>query len=105
MDFRSDQPYSLLTGWHSNCYPSLQAPLMTDVVVIGAGISGALVGWYFTKAGLETAIVDRRHAGMGSTAASSSLLQYEIDVSLSELSERIGEKKAVTSYKLMPKSD
>jgi glycine/D-amino acid oxidase-like deaminating enzyme len=45
-------------------------------------------------------VVDRRHVGMGSTAASTSLLQYEIDTPLRKLAEFIGEEKAARSYQL-----
>jgi len=45
-------------------------------------------------------IVDGRHAGTGSTAASTALLQYEIDKPLHELVHLVGEKNAVRSYLL-----
>jgi hypothetical protein len=38
--------------------------------------------------------------GLGSTCASTSLLQYEIDTPLHQLIEMVGEKNAVRSYKL-----
>jgi hypothetical protein len=44
--------------------------------------------------------VDRRHAGTGSTAASTALLQYEIDKPLYQLINLAGEKNAVRSYQL-----
>lgn len=71
-----------------------------DVAIIGAGISGALVAWYLGKAGIKTIIIDKRHAGTGSTSASTALLQYEIDVPLYELIKKVGEDNAVESYKL-----
>jgi glycine/D-amino acid oxidase-like deaminating enzyme len=67
---------------------------------MGAGISGALVAWQLCRAGHEVTVVDRRHAGLGSTAASTSLLQYEIDIPLNKLKEKIGESKAIRSYLL-----
>ncbi len=100
MDLRSSFPYWLLRRGIINSYPSLGKNVKTEVVVMGAGISGALVAWGLTKAGFKVIVVDRRHAGMGSTAASTSLLQYEIDTPLHELIELIGEKRAVRSYQL-----
>ncbi|MBA3829857.1 MAG: FAD-binding oxidoreductase [Taibaiella sp.] len=41
---------------------------------------------------------------MGSTAASTALLQYEIDTPLCELAAMIGEKNAITCYKLCLKA-
>ena len=67
---------------------------------MGAGISGALVANQLCKAGHKVTIVDRRHAGMGSTPASTALLQYEIDNPLYQLIKDVGEKNAVRSYLL-----
>lgn len=61
-----------------------------DVVILGAGITGALVAEALTSAGLSTLIVDRRMPARGSTAASTALLQYEIDTPLLRLAEQIG---------------
>ena len=65
-----------------------------DCLVIGAGISGALVADALTDAGLSVAILDRRGPLRGSTPASTALLQYEIDTPLSVLARRIGRTRA-----------
>ncbi|PZR20733.1 MAG: FAD-binding oxidoreductase, partial [Flavobacterium psychrophilum] len=44
--------------------------------------------------------IDARTIGLGSTSASTSLLQYEIDVPLYKLTEMIGQEKAERAYKL-----
>jgi glycine/D-amino acid oxidase-like deaminating enzyme len=100
MDLRSPYPYWLLRHGIINSYPSLNADLKTEIVIMGAGISGALVANQLCKAGYQVVMVDRRHPGMGSTAASTSLLQYEIDKPLHQLINVAGEKKAVRSYLL-----
>lgn len=100
MDLRSHYPYWLLRHGFINSYPSLDRDLQTEVVVMGAGISGAIIAWQLCRAGYKVIIVDRRHAGMGSTAASTALLQYELDVPLYKLAGMIGEKKAMRSYLL-----
>jgi glycine/D-amino acid oxidase-like deaminating enzyme len=100
MDLRTDYPFSLLRRGIIRSYPSLDHHVTADIVIMGGGISGALTAWYLTKAGFDTLLVDRRHIGMGSTAASTSLLQYEIDVPLYELINKVGEKNAVRSYLL-----
>jgi glycine/D-amino acid oxidase-like deaminating enzyme len=69
------------------------------VAVIGAGITGALVSDALTAAGLSVIAVDRRHPAHGSTSASTALLQYELDVSLTDLIDRLGRQRAVDSYK------
>jgi glycine/D-amino acid oxidase-like deaminating enzyme len=67
----------------------------TDVVVVGAGISGAMIAQALTEAGKRPLIVDRRRmALLGSTAASTALLQFELDTPLIRLSAAIGRRKA-----------
>ena len=100
MDLRSHYPYGLLRHGIIKSYPSLDRDIRTEVTIMGAGISGALVAYELCKAGFQVTVVDRRHVGMGSTAASTSLLQYEIDIPLHELAVKIGMKKAVRSYQL-----
>ena len=80
-------------------YPSLENDLTTELVVMGGGITGALMAWHLREAGLEVTVVDARQAGAGSTAASTAMLQYEIDTPLTELSRHIGEQQAVRCYK------
>ncbi len=100
MDLRSVYPYWLLNKGIVGSYPSLDRDIKTDVTIIGAGISGALAAWYLRDAGLRVLIVDRRHAGMGSTAATTGLLQYEIDEPLASLQQKVGAANADTSYLL-----
>ena len=104
MDLRSDYPYWLLREGIIRSYPSLQKNTHAGVVIMGGGISGALAAWYLTKVGFESILVDRRHIGMGSTAASTALLQYEIDIPLHELIEKTGREKAIRSYLLCRQS-
>lgn len=100
MNLHSGDPYWLIKNGFLFPYPSLRANKSCDVVVIGAGVTGALISWYLQKAGVRIITVDRRHIGMGSTAASTALLQYEIDTHLTDLKEKTGEKNAEESYLL-----
>lgn len=104
MDLRSDYPFWLLDKGILYSYPSLLNDTTTDVVIMGAGISGALAAWHLCHAGFKTTIIDKRHVGMGSTAASTALLQYEIDTPLHELIKKRGERDAVRSYLLCLKA-
>jgi glycine/D-amino acid oxidase-like deaminating enzyme len=100
MDLRSHYPFWLLKHGIVKTYPSLNESVHTDVVVMGAGITGAIVAYYLCKAGFKVAIVDKRHVGQGSTAASTCLLQYEIDTPMHKLIGMVGERNAVRSYEL-----
>lgn len=100
MDLRTDYPFWLLEKGIIAPYPSLARDVHTEVLIIGAGISGALVAQRLCKAGVKTVVVDKRHVGMGSTAASTALLQYEIDVPLHALVKKVGQRNATESYLL-----
>ncbi|WP_290797732.1 NAD(P)/FAD-dependent oxidoreductase [Flavihumibacter sp. UBA7668] len=100
MDLRSPNPYWLLKNGLISNYPSLTQNEKTELVVMGAGITGALCAWHLVNAGFRVIVCDKRHAGMGSTAASTALLQYEIDTPLHELIDKVGETNAVRSYEL-----
>jgi glycine/D-amino acid oxidase-like deaminating enzyme len=79
-------------------WPDLAESLACDVVVVGAGITGALAAWHLVQAGLVVVVLDRRPAGLGSTVASTSLIQYELDTSLVELRGMVGREHADRSY-------
>lgn len=72
----------------------LTRDLRCDVVVIGAGISGALIGESLSDAGLRVVILDRRGPAQGSTSASTAMLQYELDTPLHMMASRIGQDRA-----------
>jgi len=80
--------------------PPLREDLACDVVIIGSGITGALIADSLTSIGLNVVVVDRRDLASGSTTASTALLQYDIDVPLVELSKLIGLEQAQRAYRL-----
>ena len=100
MKLSSGYPYSLIKNGLLFSYPKLERDSKTDVLVLGGGISGALTAHYLVQEGIDCTLVDGRTIGLGSTCASTSLLQYEIDTPLHELIKMTGEKNAVRSYKL-----
>jgi glycine/D-amino acid oxidase-like deaminating enzyme len=100
MDLHSHYPYWLLRHGIIRNYSSLKENAETEIAIIGGGISGALTAWHLHQAGFGVLLVDRRHIGMGSTVASTSLLQYEIDTPLHQLIRKVGERNAVKSYLL-----
>jgi len=100
MDLHSSDTFGLLKNGLLFDYPSLHNDVTADVAIVGAGITGSLVAWYLCKNGFDVVIVDKRHVGTGSTAASTSLVQYEIDTPLVKLRHEVGEQNAVYSYKL-----
>ncbi len=100
MKLSSGYPYSLIKNGLPYSYPKLDKHIKTDVLILGGGISGALTAHYLVQEGIDCTVIDARTIGLGSTCASTSLLQYEIDTPLHQLIEMTGAKAAVRSYKL-----
>ncbi len=98
MDLKSGYPFWLVRDGLLQIYPKLTGDTRCDVVVVGAGITGSLVAHHLVAAGLNTIVIDRRDAGWGSTAASTALLQYELDILLTDLSKIHGPDRAARAY-------
>lgn len=104
MNLSSGYPFDLIRNGLPYDYPRLEADGRADVVIMGGGISGALTAYRLCKAGIDCWVMDARSIGLGSTCASTSLLQYEIDTPLYQLAERIGERNAARCYALSAES-
>ena len=98
MDLKSGYPLWPVVDGLIATYPHLDGDARCDVVVLGAGISGALVAFHLAEAGFDVMVLDRRDVGWGSTAASTAILQYEIDVPLTELAGLVGVEPAARAY-------
>ncbi len=100
MNLKSGLPFWLIQSGLPYNYPKLEASVKTEILIIGGGISGALTAYHLARAGIECVVVDAREIAMGSTCASTSLLQYELDMPLHKLANTIGINNAVRAYKL-----
>lgn len=98
MRLRTFESFWLLKNGLLYTYPTLQQNLKTEILVLGGGITGALISDALLDAGFEVTLIDKRDIGQGSTSATTSMLQYEIDVPLYELAEMIGEENAAMCY-------
>lgn len=98
MDLKSGYPYWAVKNGLIQAFPQLDADLSCDVVVIGGGITGALIAHELTAHGHAVAVVEQRDIGWGSTAASTALLQYEIDTHMVDLAKQYGEEQAALAY-------
>lgn len=99
MDLKSGYPFWAIKNGLLRAFPRIEANADCDVLVVGGGISGALIADELVKHGHRVIVVEQRDIGWGSTAASTALLQYEIDTPLTELSAEIGEAQAVLAYR------
>ncbi len=71
----------------------------TDALIIGAGITGAMVADCLAEAGLRVVIADKRGPAKGSTTASTALVQHEIDTPLIHLVRKIGKTDAIRAWR------
>lgn len=98
-DLRTGYPIWRDEPWPRVPHSSLDHDLKVDVAIVGGGISGAMMAESLTGHDLDVAVFDRRPPLCGSTAASTALLQYELDMPLIKLSRRIGPKKAGEAWR------
>ncbi len=98
MDVRSNEPYWLIKNALVKSYSSLKKDIDTEVLIIGGGITGALIAYKLINEGKKVVLIDKRDVCNGSSAASTAMLQYEIDTPLHELIEQRGLTCAVSSY-------
>ena len=97
-DLRTGTPFWVKTP-HSTVTAEREADAgHVDVIVVGAGISGALMAESLSRAGRSVLILDRRPPVRGSTPASTAMIQHEIDVPLTKLQKQIGPKKADAAW-------
>jgi glycine/D-amino acid oxidase-like deaminating enzyme len=70
-----------------------------DALIVGGGITGSLIAERLTRQGLDVIIIDREFPGRGSTAASTSMLLWEIDRSVTQLTQSYGFERASRAYR------
>ena len=99
MDLKSGYPFWTVKNGLLHAFPRLRGDLRCGVAVIGGGISGALVADELARHGHDVALLEQREIGWGSTAASTALLQYEIDTHLVDLAKAYGEAAAALAYR------
>ena len=99
MRLRTFESFWLLKNGLLYTYPMLRKNVKTEIVVIGGGITGALISTSLIEHGYQVTMIDRRDIGQGSTSATTSMLQYEIDEKLIDLADKIGEESAALCYR------
>lgn len=76
-----------------------EASFACDALVVGAGITGALVAERLTRMGRKVVVIDREHPSLGSTVASTAMLLWEIDRPLCQLAQLYDFERAVRGYR------
>ncbi|MDX8451213.1 FAD-binding oxidoreductase [Mesorhizobium sp. VK9D] len=90
LDLRSGIP--VWSAYRSPSVPvsRLTRDMKTDMLIVGMGVSGAMVAEALTRDGHSVICLDRRGPLKGSTAATTALVQFEIDQPLTRLAMMIG---------------
>ncbi|QIH33727.1 FAD-binding oxidoreductase [Sphingobacterium sp. DR205] len=104
MDLKSNEPFWLIKNGLLATYPALREDKVCDVLIVGGGITGALIAHQCISMGKKCVLIDKREIVNGSSAATTSMLQYEIDTPLYQLMELIGEEGAIASYEACSKA-
>ena len=77
----------------------LRRDATTDALVVGMGVSGAMVAEALTAAGRQVMLIDRRGPFLGSTTATTALVQFEIDTPLTILARSFGRERAERAWR------
>jgi len=99
VDLKSGYPYWAVKNGLMYSFPKLARDETCEALIVGGGISGSLIARALADAGIEVILVEQRDIGWGSTAASTALLQYEIDTHMVDLARWFGEEQAVSCYR------
>jgi len=81
-------------------YEYLTEDLDTEVIIVGGGVTGSIVGYYFSKANIPAVILEKERVAHCSTSITTSLLQYELDSNARQLEEYTTLDNVIMSYKL-----
>ena len=77
----------------------LKESLRSRILIIGSGITGSFVAERLSRMTPDIVVVDRHQPRTASTAASTALLQWELDTPLRELSAKIGKAGATQVFR------
>lgn len=99
LDLRSGRPV-----WFAYRTPAVPAGKLTrdlkaDVLIVGMGISGAMMAEALTGDGHSVIAIDRRGPLKGSTSATTALVQFEIDQPLTKFSAMKGRAAAEQTWR------
>ena len=81
-------------------YDYLTQDINTDVIIVGGGVTGAILGYYFSKNNIDAVVLEKARIAHGSTSITTSLLQYELDSNAMEVKEYTSMENIIKSYKL-----
>ncbi|GAA0850054.1 NAD(P)/FAD-dependent oxidoreductase [Paenibacillus glucanolyticus] len=93
-------PWKFLNTEPVKKYPPLTEQMKCEVLVIGGGISGALMAYVLNKQGVDTILLEKRRVCGGSTSANTGLLQFSNDCTLTDLIRQFDDHRGTSFYKM-----
>jgi glycine/D-amino acid oxidase-like deaminating enzyme len=95
MRLHTGRPFWPIKDGLPGVYPGLDTSVTCEFVVLGAGITGAILAHRLASAGRDVIVLDRREAASGSTAATTALIQSELDIPAPQLARKFGDALAL----------
>ena len=81
-------------------YPYLSKNIESEVCIIGGGVTGAIAAYYLATNNIKCTLIESKRIAHLSTSVTTSLLQYELDDTISELKQITSVENVIKSYKL-----
>lgn len=94
------KPYFTNINTEFNQYKYLSKDASTEVLIIGGGVTGALISHYLTENKINCMLVEKSRIGHGSTSITTALLKYDLDDNLAYLNQYTSLENCIKSYKL-----
>lgn len=92
------------TFWHQTGeeadYLTMNNDDNAEVVIIGAGMTGAMIAYELLKDDVDVVLLDKGIPGYGSSDGNTGIIQYNSDNSLYEMINEHGEQRAVDFYRM-----
>lgn len=104
MQYVQGKPLFTCINKNKKQYPYLTEDIETDICIIGGGVTGAIASYYFSKNNVKTVILERKRIAHLSTSVTTSLLQYELDDRLSDLTEYTSLENSLRAYNICLKA-
>ena len=84
--------------WDESCKfnkrEELKGDIKTDILIIGAGIAGILIGYFLKQNGREVVLIDKSEIASGNTRNTTAKITSQHDLIYNTLIEEFGEEKA-----------
>lgn len=75
LEFVKGEPFFVRINKIKNKYEYLSEDIDTDVIIVGGGVTGSILGYYMSKNNINCVVLEKNIVGYGSTSITTALLQ------------------------------